>query len=65
MKLYCPYCTKEVAPQTPQCPFCGTPYSMETLLLLKNLVREALPVDPDDQGAGDHVCFHEGAGVGH
>jgi len=65
MKLYCPYCTKEVAPQTPQCPFCGTPYGLETLLLLKNFVREALFAGPDEQGAGDHICYQEGAGVGH
>jgi len=65
MKLYCPYCTKEVAPQTPQCPFCGTPYGLETLLLLKNFVREALFAGSDEQGAGDHICYQEGAGVGH
>ena len=65
MKLYCPYCTKEVAPHTPQCPFCGTPYGLETLLLLKNLVREALFAGLDEQVAGDHICCQEGAGVGH
>lgn len=63
--LYCPYCTKEIAPQTPQCPFCGTPYGVETLLLLKNLVREAVLAEPDEQESCDQVCYQEGAGVGH
>jgi hypothetical protein len=65
MMLYCPYCTKEIAPQIPQCPFCGTPYGVETLLLLKNLVREALVADPDEPSSIDQACYQEGAGVGH
>jgi len=63
--LYCPYCTKEIAPEMPQCPFCGTPYGVETLLLIETLVREALFAGYDERGACDQVFYQEGAGVGH
>jgi len=63
--LYCPYCTKEITPQTPQCPFCGTPYGLETLLLLKNFIREALLGDLHEQDPCGRGGYQEGAALGH
>ena len=65
MKLYCVYCTKEITPDDNQCPSCGTPYGLETLLLIKNLVREALSAHSDEHGKYDLVCCQSEATDGH
>ena len=41
MKLFCPYCTKEINQGTLQCPFCGTSYASETIQLLTEIVKVA------------------------
>lgn len=41
MKLFCPYCTKEIDQDTLQCPFCGTSYASETIQLLTEIVKVA------------------------
>ena len=41
MKLFCPYCTKEIDQGTLQCPFCGTSYASETIQLLTEIVKVA------------------------
>lgn len=41
MKLFCPYCTKEINEGTLQCPFCGTSYQSETIQLLTELAKVA------------------------
>ncbi|RLA94526.1 MAG: hypothetical protein DRG25_02305 [Deltaproteobacteria bacterium] len=40
-KPACPYCTKEIAADAIQCPWCGTSYGSQTLKLLKSFVRES------------------------
>lgn len=35
MKLYCPYCTSEITPETSQCLSCGTVYGPDTLELVR------------------------------
>jgi len=42
MKVHCPYCTKEIARDEIQCPTCGTTYGLETLLLIKSVVKELM-----------------------
>ena len=42
MKLFCPYCTKEINQGTLQCPFCGTSYASETIQLLTESVKVAV-----------------------
>jgi len=49
MKLYCPYCAKEITPDTIQCASCKAPYGLEVLLLIRNLVRTALSAHPAEQ----------------
>jgi len=39
VKLFCPYCTKEIDQNTLQCPFCGTSYASETIQLLTEIVK--------------------------
>jgi len=41
VKLFCPYCTKEIDQGTLQCPFCGTSYASETIQLLTEIVKVA------------------------
>ena len=41
MKLFCPYCTKEINEVTLQCHFCGTSYDSETIQLLAELAKVA------------------------
>jgi type IV pilus assembly protein PilZ len=41
VKLFCPYCTKEIDHDTLQCPFCGTSYASETIQLLTEIVKVA------------------------
>jgi len=41
VKLFCPYCTKEIDQDTLQCPFCGTSYASETIQLLTEIVKVA------------------------
>ena len=48
MKLHCPFCTKEITPETTQCPSCNTIYGSETLGFLRSLVKEALQEYPDE-----------------
>jgi type IV pilus assembly protein PilZ len=38
---HCPYCTKEIVANELQCPSCGTMYGLETLLLIKSIVKNA------------------------
>ena len=42
MKPHCPYCTKKIAPDEIQCPSCGIIYGLDTLLLVKKLVKESM-----------------------
>jgi uncharacterized protein (TIGR02266 family) len=41
VKLFCPYCTKEIDQDTLQCPFCGISYASETIQLLTEIVKVA------------------------
>jgi len=45
VKLFCPYCTKEIDQNTLQCPFCGTSYASETIQLLTEIVKAAAEED--------------------
>jgi type IV pilus assembly protein PilZ len=45
VKLFCPYCTKEINQATLQCPFCGTAYASETIQLLTDIVKGATEED--------------------
>jgi len=49
MKLFCPFCTKEIMPEEIQCPSCRTTYGLGTLLLLKRIAREAPLLDTHEQ----------------
>ena len=42
MQIHCPYCTKEITRDEIQCPSCGTTYGLETLLLIKSVVKELM-----------------------
>lgn len=53
MKLFCPYCTKEIDQNTLQCPFCGTPYASETIQLLTKFVKV-----PAEEGATERRRFN-------
>ena len=57
MKLFCPYCTKEIAPETTQCSSCGTIYSSDTLKFLKSLIKKAPQEYPDERRK--HTRFHK------
>jgi len=46
MKVYCPYCTKEIRPNEIVCPTCATAYGEETLVLTRSLVDESVQRDP-------------------
>jgi len=48
MNLICPFCTKEIAPEEIQCPWCNTTYSLGTLLLLRKIGREAPSGDANE-----------------
>ena len=49
MKLFCPFCMKEITPDEIQCPSCGTTFGLGTLLLLRRLSKEAPPGHPHEQ----------------
>ena len=49
MKLFCPYCTKEINQDTLQCPFCGTSYASETIQLLTEIVKVAAEEDVSER----------------
>ena len=55
MKPYCPYCKKEITVGEIQCPSCGTTYSLDTLLLVRSLVKEAVTESPDEPRKYDRV----------
>jgi len=42
MQIHCPYCTRRIARDEIQCPTCGTTYGLETLLLVKSVVKELM-----------------------
>jgi len=42
MKIYCPYCTKEIKANEIVCPSCTTAYGEETLVLTRRLVEESV-----------------------
>lgn len=44
MKIHCPYCGESITPDVSQCPSCSTPYDLETLLRMRSLLRETLPM---------------------
>jgi len=49
MKLSCPFCPEEIAPETTTCPSCRTAYDLDTLKFLRILVRESSKNDPADR----------------
>jgi type IV pilus assembly protein PilZ len=49
VKLFCPYCTKEIDQDTLQCPFCGTSYASETIQLLTEIVKVAAEEGPNER----------------
>ena len=49
MKPHCPYCAKKIAPDEIQCPSCGIIYGLDTLLLVKKLVRESMMEQQHEQ----------------
>ena len=55
MKPHCPYCTKEISPGEIQCPSCGTTYGLETLLLIKSVIKDAMLGRPEEQRKYDRV----------
>jgi len=40
MKLYCPYCTSEISPETNQCPSCCTRYGGDTRELVRMIFEK-------------------------
>ena len=40
LKINCPYCTKEITPDTTQCPSCGTTYGSDTRRFIKELAKK-------------------------
>ena len=46
MKIYCPYCTKEIKPDELVCPSCTTAYGEETLVITRKLVEETVQKEP-------------------
>lgn len=55
MTPHCPYCTKEITANELQCPSCGTIYGLETLLLIKSVVKSAALNPPNEQRRYDRV----------
>lgn len=55
MTPHCPYCTREIAANELQCPSCGTIYGLETLLLIKSVVKSAALDPPHEQRRYDRV----------
>jgi len=49
LKIFCPYCTKEINQGTLQCPFCGTQYQSETIQLLTEFVKVVATDDFSDR----------------
>ena len=41
MKPHCPYCTEDITFDEIRCPSCGVTFGLDTLILVKMLVREA------------------------
>lgn len=41
MKPHCPYCTEDITFDEIRCPSCGVTFGLDTLILVKRLVREA------------------------
>ncbi|MFH0814242.1 MAG: PilZ domain-containing protein [Pseudomonadota bacterium] len=55
MKIACPYCTKEITPETTQCPSCGTAYGSNTQQLLKKMLKEAMQDQSSERRIFDRV----------
>lgn len=55
MKITCPYCTKEINPETTQCSSCGTSYGSDTLRLLRSLVKKAMENEISERRKLDRV----------
>ena len=57
MSLFCPFCTKEIAPETTQCPSCGYAYGPDTLKLLASAIKKASQEYPSERRK--HVRIHK------
>lgn len=53
--VVCPYCTREIAPDARQCPWCGTTYGSETLQLIRRLVHKAAEEADEERRVFDRV----------
>jgi uncharacterized protein (TIGR02266 family) len=42
LKPHCPYCMEDIASDEIQCPSCGVTYGLDTLLLVKKIVKESM-----------------------
>lgn len=49
MKTFCPFCPKEITPETTQCPSCDTIYDFDTLKFLRILIKEASKEYPNER----------------
>jgi len=41
LKISCPYCTKEISPESTECSSCGTTYGFDTLRFLRDALKSA------------------------
>lgn len=49
MKVFCPYCTREITAGGGHCPSCGTVYDLDTVNVLKMLAEEAPEQFPEER----------------
>lgn len=55
MSIYCPYCAHEIKPDDIHCPSCSASYGLETLLLIRGLVKETIQNCPSEKREYDRV----------
>jgi len=51
----CPYCTREIAVNAVECPWCGTGYGSQTLQLLRSFIQKGGPPPTRNRRKDDRV----------